>query len=394
MIYRRFGRTELAMPVITCGGMRYQQSWQDVELAEVEAANQANLEACIRAALAAGINHIETARGYGSSERQLGQVLPLLPRDEMIVQTKVGPAETGQGYLDGFNTSMSRLRLDHVDLLALHGINNRDVLEMAIKPGGSLDMAEELKRQGRCRHIGFSTHGPTDVIVDAIETGRFDYVNLHWYWSDQANWPAIEAATRHDMGVFIISPNDKGGQLYKPSDKLTELCSPLAPMVFNDLFCLRDERVHTISIGAARPSDFAPAIEAANLLPRAEELLPPILARLDQAGAQALGDDWMAGWHKGLPGTDEVPGTINLYQVLRLYTLAKAYDMVEFARARHGLFGHGGHWFYGNQVDKLDLDALLPLLADCPVADRIPAALAEARELLVGEQHKRLSEGG
>ena len=169
MIYRRFGRTELSMPVITCGGMRYQQSWQDVELSEVEAANQANLEACIRAALAAGINHIETARGYGSSERQLGQILPTLPRDEMIIQTKVGPADTGEGFLAGFNTSMDRLKLDYVDLLAIHGINNRSLLEMTLKPGGSLDMALELKKQGRCRHVGFSTHGPTDVIVDACE---------------------------------------------------------------------------------------------------------------------------------------------------------------------------------------------------------------------------------
>ena len=382
------------MPVITCGGMRYQQSWQDVELSEVEAANQANLEACIRAALAAGINHIETARGYGSSERQLGQILPTLPRDEMIIQTKVGPADTGEGFLAGFNTSMDRLKLDHVDLLAIHGINNRALLEMTVKPGGSLDMALELKKQGRCRHVGFSTHGPTDVIVDACETGRFDYVNLHWYWSDQANWPAVEAATRQDMGVFIISPNDKGGQLYRPSDKLVELCAPLSPMVFNDLFCLRDERVHTISIGAARPSDFDPAIEAAALLPQVEQLLPPILERLDQAGAEALGADWMAGWHQGLPDTDSVPGTINLYQILRLYTLAKAYDMTEFARSRHGLFGNGGHWFYGNQADKLDLGTIPPLLAACPVAERVPAALAEAQTLLVGEQHKRLSESG
>src|SRR5271170_4354909 len=91
MQYRRFGRTELAMPVISCGGMRYQFKWQDAPLAEIPAANQANLEATIHRALALGINHIETARGYGTSEMQLGRVLPELPRDKIIVQTKVAP---------------------------------------------------------------------------------------------------------------------------------------------------------------------------------------------------------------------------------------------------------------------------------------------------------------
>ena len=70
MIYRRFGRTGLNMPVFSCGGMRYQHKWQDVPLAEVPEENQRNLEATIRRSVELGINHIETARGYGSSERQ------------------------------------------------------------------------------------------------------------------------------------------------------------------------------------------------------------------------------------------------------------------------------------------------------------------------------------
>ena len=47
MNYRRFGRTELSMPVISCGGMRYQFKWQDVEPKEIPRENQQNLEATI-----------------------------------------------------------------------------------------------------------------------------------------------------------------------------------------------------------------------------------------------------------------------------------------------------------------------------------------------------------
>src|SRR5690348_1384478 len=125
MQYRRFGRTELAMPVISCGGMRYQYKWQDVKPGEIPSQNQANLQACIHRALELGINHIETARGYGTSEMQLGAVLPKLPRDKLIVQTKVAPAASAKTFRHTFETSMNYLKLDHVDLLALHGINNR-----------------------------------------------------------------------------------------------------------------------------------------------------------------------------------------------------------------------------------------------------------------------------
>ena len=67
------------MPVFSCGGMRYQHKWQDVPMQDIPAENQDNLEATIRRALELGINHIETARGYGTSEMQLGRILPPFP---------------------------------------------------------------------------------------------------------------------------------------------------------------------------------------------------------------------------------------------------------------------------------------------------------------------------
>ena len=112
MQYRRFGQTELQMPVLTCGGMRFQKQWKDCDFSEIEAAGQANLEATVRYAFEIGANHFETARGYGTSEMQLGKILPSLPRDEIIVQTKVGPTEDAQEFLDHFETSLGYLNLD------------------------------------------------------------------------------------------------------------------------------------------------------------------------------------------------------------------------------------------------------------------------------------------
>ena len=153
MQYRRFGRTELQMPVFSCGGMRYQQSWKDTDSFTEE--NQANLEATIHRGFKVGINHIETARGYGTSEEQLGHVLPLLPRENLIVQTKVAPSEDPDKFLKTFEKSMQLLQLDHLDLLAIHGINNKDLLHWTIRPRGCLEQALELKRQGRVGLLDF-----------------------------------------------------------------------------------------------------------------------------------------------------------------------------------------------------------------------------------------------
>jgi hypothetical protein len=391
MQYRRFGRTELAMPVFSCGGMRYQYKWQDVPSWTVPAENQRNLEATIHQALALGINHIETARGYGSSEMQLGQVLPRLERDKIIVQTKVSPKKDPQEFGQQFYQSLNFLQLDYVDLLGFHGINTEEILHDSIRPGGCLEQARQWQAEGKVRFIGFSTHGALETILQTIATDQFDYVNLHWYYIWQNNWPAIEAAQKHDMGVFIISPSDKGGHLYNPPPKLVELCHPLSPMVFNDLFCLSRSPVHTLSIGAARPTDFAEHLKTLDLLDRSDEILPPIIQRLEQEAIDRLTLDWVKTWHQGLPTWEQTPGNINIPVILWLRNLVLAYDMVEFAQARYNLLGNGGHWFPGQQAAKIEELDLRACLVNSPHRERVPSLLADTHRLLQGDSRQRLS---
>jgi len=392
MQYRRFGRTELQMPVFSCGGMRYQYKWKDVPPQEIPAKNQANLEATIRRSIEVGINHIETARGYGSSEMQLGNILPKFPRDKIIVQTKVSPNADPKEFRRKFNQSLAFLKLDYVDLLGLHGINTPEILDYCIRPGGCLDEARKFQQQGKVRFIGFSTHGATETIIDAIATGQFDYVNLHWYYINQFNWPAIEAAKRQDMGVFIISPSDKGGKLYDPPQKLVELCQPLSPMVFNDLFCLSRSQVHTLSLGAARPSDFDEHLKVLPLLDRADEILPPILERLEKEAIAILGENWYKTWYFGLPTPEQTPNNINIRTILWLRNLTLAYNMKDFAKGRYSLLGNGGHWFPGNKAADLSTLDLTQCLTNSPHAAIIPDLLLDTDRRLGGQQVKRLSQ--
>lgn len=398
---RRFGRTELNMPVFSTGGMRYQDGWKDKPLSEVDPENQKNLEATILRSLELGINHIETARGYGCSERQLGVLLPTLPREKLIVQTKVGPEEDADKFVAHFHESLERLQLDYVDLLGLHGLNNDETIDWSVKKGGCLQAARELQKQGKVRHVGFSTHGSVEEIQKAISGGDayggFDYVNLHYYYILRRNWPAILEATKRDMGVFIISPSDKGGKLYAPPEKLTGLCAPLHPIEFNDLWCLRHPEIHTLSLGAARPSDYDLHLSALEKTDQADALLPAIDAKLAAAMRDATGVDHpeAMSWD-GVPEHYGCPNGHNIPLMLWLYNLARGWDMDDYGKMRFNLFGNADHWFPGAKSQEFDQvldDEVMAAVKDSPFADQIPDMLRAAVERLGGEEVKRESEG-
>jgi len=354
--YRRFGRTNLQMPVLSLGGMRFQESWEELKFPEISLKEQKKLENILNLANKFGFNHIETAKYYGTSEVQLGMGFKNTKKKPKIIQTKIPPNRDPKLFEFELLKSFEKLQVKKIDLLAIHGINSPEHLHHAVRDGGCIEILRKFQKENLIGHIGFSTHGETSLIEQAISTNFFDYVNLHWYYINQTNSKVIDLAHKYDLGVFIISPTDKGGHLHTPSTKMLELCSPLHPIVFNDLFCLRNNNIHTISVGVAKEKDFELHLEAVSLLPKVEEYIPQILNNLKNESINSLGIEWYQNWDKNLPNWQNTPGSINIPVLLWLSNLIDSFDLEEFAKSRYQLLGNGSHWFPGNNANKLDID--------------------------------------
>jgi predicted aldo/keto reductase-like oxidoreductase len=393
MKYRKFGRTNILMPVFTCGGMRFQHSWEHLRIGEIPDDNQANLEATVIKAYNCGINHFETARGYGTSEIQLGQALKHLPREDILVQTKIAPTGDIEEFKSNLENSFLNLQIDYADFIALHGINDIESYENALK---CLAVLEEWRNDGRIRFIGFSTHASTDLIIKTIKTDRFDYVNMHYYFIFQDNFEALRAAEKADLGILIISPNDKGGKLYDPPVKLKGLTAPLTPMQFNDLFCLADPAVKTLTIGASKPEDFDEHLAVLDSIDESggvsDNTYLSIADKLYAELERVLGCNWINCCCMRLPDYKETPEQINIPVILRLYNLAKGLNMTEYRKMRYNLLGNGGTWFPGNNAEKAGehRNEIIELCRknNFPDPDRIPDILIESHEMFSEKNDK------
>ncbi len=337
--------------------------------------------ATVHRAMALGINHFETARGYENSEEILGRALKSFDRSGFILTTKI-TTKHYQNYRQYIEESLNRLQVNYIDNFDLHGINTEEQIDQTFRKGGALEAVHQAMSEGLIRHVGFSSHGTIDNILRVIDTGEFESVNLHYYYFNQRNLPAVVRAGEKDMGVLIISPTDKGGQLYRPPELLKRLTVPYHPITINHRFCLSHKEITTVTVGASHPDEFEPhlkALEADGALTEAEQ---EVINRLDKQ-YKRLGDTLCTLCHKCLP----CPEGINIPEVLRLRNLAIAFDMVEFGRYRYKMFGNADHWFGGMKATSCTrCNECLPR---CPENLKIPDLLFEAHEMLYVDEGKR-----
>jgi predicted aldo/keto reductase-like oxidoreductase len=158
----------------------------------------------VNRALDLGVNFIDTANGYSTSEERIGLAIEGR-RDEVILATKsgAGDRETARKHLD---LSLKRLRTDYIDLWQFHGIMTLEKYSHIIAPGGAMEFAREALADGRIRHIGFSSHN-LETALKLVATDDFETVQFPFnFISDEAAQELVPLAKQYDVGFIAMKP--------------------------------------------------------------------------------------------------------------------------------------------------------------------------------------------
>lgn len=169
-----------------------------------------------RAALEAGINLVDTARGYDDAESYLGQLMPQW-RDKIFLTTKAGPngrtpKEAVAAMQRQFEQSLRLLKTDHVDLFYLHNVGNYEP-ELILAAGGPLDFAKKLKEAGKTRFIGITSHCRVPRLKPILQTGEIDVVMVVLNFVDYHTYPFEEQVLplARQQGCGIVAMKVFGG---------------------------------------------------------------------------------------------------------------------------------------------------------------------------------------
>ena len=151
-----------------------------------------------------GINLIDTAPAYGTSEARLGQLLS--QRQDWVIVSKVGEEfDHGQSHFDfspehvraSVERSLTRLRTDYIDVVLVHSDGNDLAI---IEQAGTLEVLDELKRKGLIRATGMSTK----TVEGGLATlARADVAMVTYQLGYDDERPVIEHAAAHNKGILI-----------------------------------------------------------------------------------------------------------------------------------------------------------------------------------------------
>ncbi len=161
MEYRRLGRLGHQSSVLIFGA---------ASLGEVD---QATADASIQQALAAGINHFDTAASYGHAEERMGATMPS-HRDRIFLATKVEERAYDQAWAS-INRSLERLQTDRVDLLQLHNVSTWETLDRVTAPHGALKAAIRARDEGLTTGLGITGHTHDAPAIHLEGLRRFDF---------------------------------------------------------------------------------------------------------------------------------------------------------------------------------------------------------------------------
>jgi len=217
IVMRTLGKTGLSLPVVSLGFMN------------------ANAPDLIQRAYEVGMRHVDTAAFYqnGRNEEIVGATLKTMGvRDTVVIGTKVylrgvgvsaSDPQARQAFRQVAEESLKRLQTDHVDILYYHSVDSAGDL----RAEGPLQALAELKKEGKARFIGLSTHQGATVLPEAVRLDLFDVglVPINYTMaSNKALLDAVDQAAKAGMG--IVAMKTQAGGMSRPDRALPKVLPP------------------------------------------------------------------------------------------------------------------------------------------------------------------------
>ena len=285
---RRLGKTDMDASILGFGGMEI--GYQHISLSAAKR--------LLNAVLDSGINVVDTAECYSTSEELIGEAIAGRRKDFYLF-TKCGH-ESGWTYPDwrpeslfrSVERSLKRLKTKHVDVIQLHSCS-----EAELRQGKIIETLQRMRERGYTRYIGYS--GDTKAALFAVATGQFDTLQISVNIADQEALESIlPAATQRSLGVMAKRPlanmawhngdrppTDSYGRTYWQRlqrlkyDFLQENSQAVSTAL---RFTLSVPGIHTAIVGTTKPERLAEnnAAAAAGVLP--EQAIESIRARWRQ----------------------------------------------------------------------------------------------------------------
>ena len=190
MEYRILGKTGLRVSRMGFGGIPIQK---------IDAEGTRKL---MQELITAGVNYIDTARGYTVSESFLGEALEGI-RDKFILATK-SMSRDKAGMEKDINTSLSNLRTDYIELYQVHNPSLAQ-LEQVIAPGGALEALLEAKQAGKIGHIGLTAHSVA-VFERALELPWVETIMFPYNIVETQAVELIAKCAEKNIGFINMKP--------------------------------------------------------------------------------------------------------------------------------------------------------------------------------------------
>ena len=213
MIYKDF--QDLKLSALGMGGLRLPINGGQGDI-DVEATKK-----MVAYAFEKGINYYDTAWGYhdGKSETVLGEILKEYPRDSFYLATKFPGYDAGNmnKVEEIFEEQLKKCQVEYFDFYLFHNVCESNIDSYLNPKFAILQYLLEQKKNGRIRHLGFSTHGTLDTIKRFLDAyGKdleFCQIQLNWMdWKLQNAKEKVELLEKYDLPVWVMEPV-RGGKL-------------------------------------------------------------------------------------------------------------------------------------------------------------------------------------